>query len=363
MNSSMLLLSRRQFNQFSAAALMGLSFPGSFLKNVQSDKIIIAQIGTAHSHAPEKMETIRRLSDIFEVVGVAEKDEELIEKAQNQASYQDLTWLTEEQLLNMPGLKAVLVETEIDDLVPTALRCLEKGLHVHVDKPPGKSLQALVQLFSEAKKKRLAVQMGYMFRYHPAFQFCLNAVRDGWLGQLFEIDGVISKAINPKRRSDLAKTYGGGMMLLGCHLIDMVIALCGKPEKIHSYRRQNFSKKDELFDNDLAIFEYQDTIATIRSSLIEVDGEERRQFIVCGTKGTIEIKPLEPPQLRMTLSEAVSNFQKGWQTVKLPAMPGRYDEQLIDFARMIQSGTQNEFSIEHERTVQEALLKACQIFE
>jgi len=354
-------LTRRQFTQNSSKAILGLVLTNPIMENIfKANPIKIAQIGTAHSHAPEKMETLRKLSDIFKVVGIAEKDKELKQKAQNQASYQDLTWLTEEQLLKTPDLKAVLIETELDDLVPTALRCLEKGLHVHVDKPPGKSLQALVQLFNEAKKKGLAVQMGYMFRYHPAFQFCLKAVREGWLGQLFEIDGVISKAINPKRRSGLAKTYGGGMMLLGCHLIDMVIALCGKPHTIKNYRRQNFSQQDGLFDNELAILEYPNSIATIRSSLVEIDGEDRRQFIVCGTKGTIEIKPLEPPQLRMTLNEAVGNFQKGWQNVKLPDMPGRYDEQLIDFAQMILNKKELDLSWEHDLLVHETLLRVCE---
>jgi len=357
-------LSRRQFTQQSSKAIFGLASANPFMESFfKRNKIKIGQIGTAHSHAADKMETLRKLNNIFEVIGIVETDEVFKHTAQSKASYQNLKWLTEEQLLNTAGLRAVLIETELDDLVPTALRCIEQGLHVHVDKPPGKSLAALQQLFEKATDTGLSIQMGYMFRYNPAFQFCLKAVREGWLGQIFEINGVIGKAINLKRRTHLAKTYGSGMMLLGCHLIDIAIALCGMPEKVTSHRRQTFPEQDELFDNEVAIFEYPRTIATIKSSLIEVDGEERRQFVVCGEKGTIEIKPLEPPQLRMTLSEPVGDFPKGWQAVGLPAMTGRYDEQLIDFVRMIRGEKPNEFSIEHELVLQQTLLNVCDLFE
>lgn len=38
-------------------------------------KIRIGQIGIGHNHASEKMAALRRLSDLYEVVGVVEPDE------------------------------------------------------------------------------------------------------------------------------------------------------------------------------------------------------------------------------------------------------------------------------------------------
>ena len=29
--------------------------------------------------------------------------------------------------------------------------------------------------------------MGYIYRYHPAFQFCYQAIEKGWFGELFEV--------------------------------------------------------------------------------------------------------------------------------------------------------------------------------
>jgi len=354
----MKFFTRREFCKMSGATLFGLTVPnGLFEKN--SKRIKIGQIGTEHAHAAGKMQTLRKLDGIYEVVGIVENDQALMKTAINESAYKGLKWMTEEELFNTKGIEAVAIEAEINDLVPTAKRCIDAGLHIHVDKPPGKSLSDFKELLEAAVRKNLLVQMGYMFRYNPAFQFLLQTVKKGWLGEIFEVDGVISKTINTRRRSKLAQTYGGSMMLLGCHLIDMLIAVAGKPNRVTSYPRQTFPDIDSLYDNDLAVFEYPKTTATIRSALVEVDGMKRRHFVVCGTNGTIEIKPLEPPVLRMALDKPAGNFKEDYQTIELPKMPGRYGEQLVDFARAIRKEKEADFSIEHDLAVHDVLLKTC----
>lgn len=44
--------------------------------------------------------------------------------------------------------------------------------------------------------------------------------------------------------------------------------------------------------------------------------------------------------------------------MKLLPMPGRYDEQLIELARIIREGKESEYPPEHDLTVQKAVLKA-----
>jgi len=115
---------------------------------------------------------------------------------------------------------------------------------------------------------------------------------------------------------------------------------------------------DNLKDNQLAAFEYPEATATIRSSVLEVEGFKRRQFVVCGHKGTVDIRPLEPPELLLALDSFRDRYKKGYQQVPLPPMPGRYDEQLIDFARMVRSEKASEHTAEHDLIVHEAVLRA-----
>jgi predicted dehydrogenase len=102
------------------------------------------------------------------------------------------------------------------------------------------------------------------------------------------------------------------MFNLGCHLIDVLVIVLGKPEKVTAYVRRTRPQQDNLADNQLAVFEYPKATATVRSSVMEVDGGKRRQFVVCGDKGTVDIKPLEPPC--SFLEKIPSTF---W-TVRLP---------------------------------------------
>jgi len=309
------------------------------------------------------MEALRKFPDIFDVVGIVENDEHQRQRVKNKSEYKGLIWMTEEQLLNVAGLEAIVVETDVDDLVPTAAAYVEAGLHIHIDKPPGKSLPEFKSLLQNAAQKKLQVQQGYMFRYNPAFRFCVKAAKEGWLGEIFEIHGVISKTIGFETRAGLVKNHGGSMMLLGCHLVDILLAVCGKPDRVTDYRRQTYPDRDSLYDNELAVFEWPKTTATIRSALMEVDGWERRQFVICGDKGTIDIKPLEDPVIRMTLRHPIGNYKAEYQTIEFPEMSGRYDDQLIDFAQTIRGEKKAEYSYEHDLNVHESVLMASGLLQ
>jgi predicted dehydrogenase len=356
-------MNRRQFlrngRKFLGMGLLASSLTvKSKARSIRSaKKIKIGQIGTAHAHAAGKMATLRKLSEDYDVVGIVEPDAEQQSKLKSRSAYRGLKWLTEEQLLNIDGLQAVAVETDVSKLVPTGMRCVSAGMHVHLDKPAGLSLSEFRTLLGQATRRKLAVQMGYMFRCNPAFKFCFDAVKKGWLGDVFEVHGVISKTIDAQQRKELA-VYPGSMFELGCHLIDAMVKVLGKPDKVTAFSRRARPEQDDLADNQLAVFEYPECTATIRSALVEVAGQQRRQFVVCGDKGTVEIRPLEPPRLLLALNTPHQKYDKGYQQVNMPTMPGRYDDQLIEFARIIRGQKKSEYPPEHDLTVHEAVLKA-----
>jgi len=246
----------------------------------------------------------------------------------------------------------------LPDLLTMGRRCIEAGWHLHLDKPAGADLAGFVALQRSAAHSNRVLQLGYMLRHHPAIRFCFEAQRAGWLGEIFAVSGDKGKAVGAQRRPWLAEHYGGSMMLLGCHLLDVTVGLLGRPPQHTSHRRQTFPDRDGLFDHEVAVLEYPRCIATLRSMLVEVGGEERRQFVVCGTNGTIEILPLEPARLRLCLEKPAGNFRAGWQNVDLPMPAGRYGDMLADFAGMI-AGRPAEvplFNAAHDALTLEVLL-------
>lgn len=336
-----------------------------FADATETPKIKIAQIGTGHMHA-YKIGALRKLTDLFEVVAVADDDPKQREKNENKGLYKDLPWMSTEELLAIPGLRAVAVETEEHDLLPYALRCVEAGKHVQLDKPAGESLADFKRILDIARERNLTFQMGYMYRNNPALQFCYKAVKDGLLGEIYDIDAAMNRFDGQSFRNIIKTFKGGTPFIFTCHLIDMVVTLMGKPEKIHPYLRK--TRKDDVIDNSLTVFEYPNGgIATMRSCLNEVDPFQHRYITVRGSKGTITICPLEVQgdmsggTLHLTLAEATGDFKKGGQIVEMPPLKDRYEDQWIEFAHIINGKMKNPYPYEHEYLVQECLLKACEM--
>jgi predicted dehydrogenase len=346
----------RQSSFVAGLAMCGGSASGH--GQAKPDRIRIGQIGTAHDHAGGKMETLRRLAGEFEVVGIVEPEPLLRRRAENSPVYRGLTWMTEEQLLHAPGLKAVAVETEVTLLVPTARRCVAAGMHLHLDKPAGEDLSEYRKLLEEAAVRRLCVQMGYMFRGHPAFRFCFQAVRQGWLGKISGVHGVMARQISDEERRRNLRYHGGMMFQLGCHLIDALVSVLDRPTAVVAHRRTLRPDRDTLADNQWAVFEYPSALATIHVNATEVEGGQRRQFVVCGSEGTVEIRPLEPACLTLSLDRPRDKYRKGRQEVPLPKITGRYDDQLRDLARIVRGASASDYSPAHDLLVQELTLRA-----
>jgi predicted dehydrogenase len=319
-------------------------------------KIKVGQIGVGHAHA-SKLSAYRASAD-YEVVGIVEPDEGLRKAAEQSPAFRDLKWLTRDQLLGTPGLQAVLVETRVRDLLDNAEACVNAGMHVHIDKPAGESLPQLKRIFETAAKKKLMVQMGYMFRYNPAVVLLRDFLKKGWLGEVFEVHAVMSKVVDPASRKKLAEYRGGIMFELGCHVLDLVIAILGKPEGVTAFNRHSSSLDDKLLDNMLAVLSYPKATASVKSSAIEVEGGDRRHLVVCGTEGTFHIQPLDNPAARVSLSRARGEYKKGTQDVKFPKYT-RYVDDAADMARVLRGEKPFDFTPEHDLAVQETLLKAC----
>lgn len=358
---------RRAFVQRSAAALVArAALPalgaGTWLAPQPlhaapqaAARIKIGQIGTGHAHAT-KLEVYRRSTE-YEVVGIVEPDAELRDRAARQPAYRDLAWMSEEQLLAQPGLQAVLVETRVRDLLGTAERCVAAGKHVHLDKPAGESLPQYRRLLAEAARRGLLVQMGYMFRYQPAVVLLRQFLREGWLGDVFEVHAVISKVLAPGERAALLEYRGGIMFELGCHVIDLVVGVLGKPERVQAVARHSSPADDQLLDNMLAVCEYPRAIATVKSSGEEVDGGARRHIVVCGTAGTFQVQPLDGSRLRYTLDRQRGQYAAGRGELTLDRYE-RYVADAADMARIIRGEKSADFTYEHDLAVQETVLRA-----
>lgn len=149
------------------------------------------------------------------------------------------------------------------------------------------------------------------------------------------------------------------MYILGCHLIDLIVYIMGKPDKITTFLKHTNLDGVDFADNNLAVLEYQKALARVFVSSVEVNGFGRRQFMVSGSKGTVNICPIERP-LTMTYSDThIADATYEDRKIFIPfednTATGRYDEMMKDFYAYIKGTKENPFTYEHEYALQEVL--------
>ena len=99
------------------------------------NRIKIAQIGVGHDHS-DLITSLMRQNNIFDVKGfcVCDGEEAHYELVRDQF-FSGATRVTLDDILNDPELDAVAIETTEANLTKYARLALERGLHVHMDKP------------------------------------------------------------------------------------------------------------------------------------------------------------------------------------------------------------------------------------
>lgn len=320
-------------------------------------KIRIGQIGIGHNHGAEKMCTVRRYPELFEVVGYAEENARWIEKRGEHPAYQGLPCLSVDEIIERSD--AVLIESDVWDLTKYAKMCVDAGKHIHMDKPASGTLTDYKYVLDTTKAKNLVVQLGYMYRYNPAVIKTLELIKNGELGEIYSLNAEMSSFHSPEYRRWLKNFNGGIMYILGSHLVDLIVYIMGEPDRISSFLKRSERDGIDVCDNNLAVLEYKNALARIFVSSVEVNGWGRRQLMVGGSKGTVNICPLENPTV-MTYSDinmiGEEHYHDIKKTIPIEADLGkRYDGMINDLYAYICGIKKNPFTYEHEYTVQKVL--------
>ena len=326
-------------------------------------KLKIAFFGIDHNHCAAKVAELKTLPDLFEIKGiVCENDEVYQRRVINDKTYEGLKFISEEELFLMDDIDAVVVEPAVPNLIPMAQKCIDKGWHIHLDKPAGVDLEEYKRLLDSAKEKELIIQMGYMYRYNNAIQYLINKVKDGFVGNVFSVDTSMSTGLNRAFKEKLISynVKSPSMYIYGCHLIDLILTIWGVPNRVIPFNKKTLADNLDFEDSGFALLEYDNGVATIRINSSEINGWERRELTVCGDQGTISIKPIENPT---RIYECSKENAKSWsscaQEITLPKQVGRYRDQFIHLSQMINKEVENPYSYEHDYLVHKILLESC----
>ncbi|MDE0317262.1 MAG: Gfo/Idh/MocA family oxidoreductase [Candidatus Poribacteria bacterium] len=325
-------------------------------------KIRMAQYGTKHGHARGKMQAMLVNPDV-EVAGVFEPDKELRSQLQASDSWSDdIHWFADAaEMLEDESIVAVASEGNNAESLDQTEEIVNAGKHVWYDKPAGENWEQWQRVINTAQEKSLLVQLGYMLRYHSSFKLVTEWARSGFLGNVFSVRAHMSTNISEESRKRISQHIGGIFFDLGGHVLDQIVWMLGRPEKVTSFLRNDGGSTEPFKDNTLTVYEYEQGMAFITISALEPRPMARR-FEVYGTEGSaIIVEPFEPGHtIRLCLQSAKEGYSQGEQIVKIDGESRQrlYELELDAFLATIAGTQPPDRPVSHELLVQETLLRA-----
>jgi predicted dehydrogenase len=204
--------------------------------------------------------------------------------------------------------------------------------------------------------------MIYLFRYVTAVQELLKRARKGEFGRIYEFRARLPKDLASYQRfvEELRPYKGGIFFEMAGHVIDLMVALLGKPRQVTPFLAHHHKEPPANYvDNGVALFGYENAWGIIEVPALEVAPHSRR-IEVYGTEGAFVIPHLGSGHLAnkdLQLVETYRVGRDGWERIELKAQPLQIAD-LREFAACVKGKKDPDFSLEHDQIVQEALLQA-----
>lgn len=325
------------------------------------EPVKIAVIGNRHDHTLPNLNAMKAHPETFDIIGAAELDE-----TKSLKPFEGIRIYTLDELLCMDRLEAVVIEAGKEYEIGYAQKFADRGLPVFLDKPGSADLPRFERFMSTMKSKRLPVQIGYMYRFNPMVVKAAEMVDGGKLGEIFSVEAQMSIYHKKEKREWLGRYKGGMMFYLGCHLVDMVCRFAGFPKEIIPLSCSTHSDGIDSEDYGCAIFRYDNGVSFIKTCAGEYNGFDRRQLVISGTKGTLEIRPWEIltdggqlTDAKLTLaSDAPPQAHDGSKPLRSEVYE-RYYPMLLHFAKLVRGEAVMQHDYDYEVRLLETIIKAC----
>ena len=206
---------------------------------------------------------------------------------------------TLDELLAIESIRLVVIGTPTPTHEALAIRCLEAGRDVVLDKPFAVGSAEARRIIAAAERTGRLLSVFQNRRWDGDFLTVQRLIREGAVGRpvLFESHFDRYRPVPKPGAWREQPDAGGGIFLdLGVHLIDQAVTLFGLPDAVGAdirTERDGFVT-DDAFD---VVFHYPRMRAVLRSTMLACDKVAR--FVVHGTTGTYAKFNLDPQEERL----------------------------------------------------------------
>jgi len=200
-----------------------------------------------------------------------------------------------EDLLEDESVEAILVATETPQHFPLAEAALRAGKHVFVEKPLAQTADQAERLVALAAERGLRLMVGHLLRYHPAFRYVEDLVREGGLG---DVRYLYSQRVN----LGIVRARESAFESLAPHDLATALAFVEAPPVALAAQGQAYLQpgvEDVVF---ATVFFEDGALAHVHASWL--DPHKVRKTTVVGSRRMAVINDMEP-------AEKVRLYDKG----------------------------------------------------
>lgn len=254
------------------------------------------------------------------------------------------------ELLNFPGLEAVIVATPHNMLPIVTAAAIEKGLAVLVEKPAARNPDEVREVIAVAEKKKAIVRVGFNHRYHPAFRKVRELQASENFGPLMFIRGRYGHGgrlgMEKEWRGRPEISGGGELIDQGVHMIDLSRLWLGTVTEVNGWSH-NYFWNMPVEDNGFLLLKNKDK----QAAFIQVSCTEWKNlfsFEIYFRNAKIDVSGLGGSYGVETLKYFKMLPQMGppeTQTFEYPGPDDSWNHEWSEFKRDIQLKRQPEASL------------------
>lgn len=202
----------------------------------------------------------------------------------------------QEMIRENPDIQLISIATQSGIHAEIALFCIERGIHLIIEKPMAMSLEDADAIISLSEKKGVKVCVCHQNRFNVAIQQLRMALEAGRFGKLSH--GSIHVRWNRNQayynQAPWRGTWAqdGGCLMNQCiHGIDLLRWLFGdEVEEVYGQTRQRLHNYLEAEDVGMAVVKFKNgVIATIEGTVNVYPENLEETLYVFGEKGTVKI--------------------------------------------------------------------------
>ena len=189
------------------------------------------------------------------------------------------------ELINHPDINTIYIPLANEEHTEVALQALAQKKHLLIEKPMALTKQEVESITQVAKDNNVIVMEGFMYVFHPQFDFILDFINSGKLGKIQYAHSMFSFPIQPARyyRINRSMKDGGGTLWdIGPYAIHTLRKIMGgQIKQVNAKAKMNSYQADmsasgilEFTDQRRATFDI--SFECVRRSEFEIFGDQGR---------------------------------------------------------------------------------------